>query len=88
MSSYAMSKQVMLVSGAVFDASSTRCLVREFAHNADTHLETERLLFLPQEGLDWLKEASLLDSTANASGDISALSLGADDDDVPDWLKD
>ena len=38
--------------------------------------------------LDWLKEASLLDVTADVTGDVSGLGLGGDDDDVPDWLKD
>lgn len=45
----------------------------------------------PQEP-DWLKEASLLESTADITGDLSGLGLGGepggDDDDVPDWLKD
>ena len=42
-----------------------------------------------EEGLDWLKEASILDdSVAGAAGDLSGLALAGDDDDVPDWLKD
>jgi len=42
----------------------------------------------PGQELDWLKEASLLDATADVTGDVSGLGLGDDDDDVPDWLKD
>jgi hypothetical protein len=42
----------------------------------------------PGQELDWLKEASLLDATADVTGNVSGLGLGDDDDDVPDWLKD
>jgi hypothetical protein len=42
-----------------------------------------------EEGLDWLKEASILDDgVPGAAGDLGGLELGGGDDDVPDWLKD
>jgi hypothetical protein len=54
-----------------------------------THHRTKRTK--PQEP-DWLKEASLLESTADITGDLSGLGVGCepggDNDDVPDWLKD
>lgn len=42
-----------------------------------------------EDGLDWLKEASLLDDSGAAGAvDVSGGDLGVDDEDVPDWLKD
>ena len=70
---------------SVFQGASV--CTRTLSINVRPHWWVDTCTHIQTQELDWLKEASLLDATADVTGDVSGLGLGDDDDDVPDWLK-